>query len=208
MTSEVPFLISGIVLGLSGGLSPGPLLTLVISETLKHGIIEGIKVAIAPLLTDLPIVAVTLFILSRLSNMRPILGVVSLLGTAFLIYLSYESLCFKGADVDLEQIEPQSIRKGVITNFLNPSPYMFWFTIGAPLVLKALKVSAVAVLLFILFFYLLLVGSKILVAIGVGKSRTILKGNRYVFTVRFLGVILLIFAGFFFRDSLVLLGLI
>jgi threonine/homoserine/homoserine lactone efflux protein len=208
MASAVPFLISGIVFGLSGGLSPGPLLTLVISETLKHGIIEGIKVAIAPLLTDLPIVAVTLFIFTRLASMRPILGIVSLLGAAFLIYLGYESLSFKGADVDLKQIGPQSIRKGVITNFLNPSPYMFWFTIGAPLVLKASKVSTIAVLLFILFFYLLLVGSKIMVAVGVGKSRTLLKGKRYVFTVRFLGMILLVFAGFFLRDGLVFLGLI
>lgn len=49
------FLISGIIFGLSAGISPGPLLALVISETLKFGRKEGIKVAIAPLITDIPI---------------------------------------------------------------------------------------------------------------------------------------------------------
>ena len=131
------FLFSGVVFGLSAGLSPGPLLTLVISETLKHDVKEGIKVSIAPILTDLPIVMFTILVLSRLSNMLTLLGVVSLLGSAFLVYLGYEGISFKGVDIDVEQAKPKSIRKGVIANFLNPAPYLFWFTIGAPLVLKA-----------------------------------------------------------------------
>lgn len=48
------FLFLGIALGLSAGLSPGPLQAIVISETLLKGKKEGIKVALAPLLTDLP----------------------------------------------------------------------------------------------------------------------------------------------------------
>ena len=47
---------AGLVYGLSAGFSPGPLMALVISQTLKHGIREGAKVAVAPLITDLPII--------------------------------------------------------------------------------------------------------------------------------------------------------
>ena len=43
-------------LGLTAGISPGPLLTIVISETLKHGRKEGFKVAVSPLFTDVLIV--------------------------------------------------------------------------------------------------------------------------------------------------------
>ncbi|MGD9206979.1 MAG: LysE family transporter [Syntrophobacterales bacterium] len=208
MAPQITFLFSGVVFGLSAGLSPGPLLTLVISETLKHDIKEGMKVALAPLLTDLPIVLITLFVLSRLSNMLPVLGVVSLLGCAFLIYLGYESISFRGVDMDIEQAKPQSIRKGVIANFLNPNPYMFWFIIGAPLVLKALKISLFSASLFILGFYVCLVGSKVLVAILVGKSRFFLKSRNYVYTIKFLGVILLVFAVLFLKDSLKLFGIL
>jgi threonine/homoserine/homoserine lactone efflux protein len=202
MPAEITYLSLGVVFGLSGGLSPGPLLTLVISETLKHGAKEGVKVSIAPLLTDLPIVLVTILILSQLAEVMPLLGLVSLMGGVFLFYLGYESLSFKGGDIEVEQIEPQSIRKGVIVNFLNPSPYMFWFTIGAPVVLKALKVGPLSAFLFIVGFYLFLVGSKVLVAIVVGRSRFFLKSRYYIYTVKFLGIILLVFALVFLRDSL------
>ncbi|UCE83420.1 MAG: LysE family translocator [Deltaproteobacteria bacterium] len=208
MAPGITFLFSGVVFGLSGGLTPGPLLTLVISETLKHDVKEGIKVAIAPLLTDLPIVLITIVVLSRLENILPLLGVVSLLGSAFLTYLAYESISFKGVDIDLEQERPQSMRKGVIVNFLNPSPYMFWFTIGAPLVLKALNIGVFSAFLFVFGFYVFLVGSKVVVAVVVGKSRFFLKSRNYIYTVRFLGIILLVFAGLFLKDSLELFGVI
>lgn len=70
----------GTVLGLSAGFAPGPLLTLVISETLQHGIKSGIKVALAPIITDLPIVLITLYVLSKLTHFHGILGGISIIG--------------------------------------------------------------------------------------------------------------------------------
>ena len=61
------FFLIGTLLGLSAGLSPGPLLTLVVSETFRHDFKAGIKVAISPLITDLPIILLTVIILDRLS---------------------------------------------------------------------------------------------------------------------------------------------
>ncbi len=198
MTSELTFLFSGIVFGLSGGLSPGPLLTLVISETLKHGIKEGVKVALAPLITDLPIILVTISLLSRLSDTDSVIGTIFLCGAVFLAYLGYESLVFKGSDADIRLVKPQSLKKGIVANFLNPSPYLFWLSVGSPTLLKALKLNLFSAAGFIFCFYLFLVGSKILLAVIIGKSRAFLKSSHYILTVRFLGIILLIFAAYFF----------
>jgi threonine/homoserine/homoserine lactone efflux protein len=63
------FLIIGIILGLSAGFAPGPLLTLVISESLQHGVRSGIKVALAPIISDLPIILLTLFIASKVYSL-------------------------------------------------------------------------------------------------------------------------------------------
>ncbi|MCG8097789.1 MAG: LysE family transporter, partial [Candidatus Thiodiazotropha taylori] len=82
-------LTSGLILGISAGLAPGPLLTLVVSETLQHNIGSGIRVALAPLITDLPIILVMLFIVNELSSMQPVLGLISLLGGCFVFYLGY-----------------------------------------------------------------------------------------------------------------------
>lgn len=207
MKSQLTFLLSGIVFGLSGGLAPGPLLTLVISETLKHGIREGIKISLAPLITDLPIILVAVLLLSRLTNVHFLLGLISLCGAAFLVYLGFESISFRGAELSAVSVNPQSLKKGVVANFLNPSPYLFWFSIGAPMVIKAADVSLVAAIFFIAGFYILLVGAKVIVSVLVGKSRQFLKSNRYIYTIRLLGVILLFFALVFLRDGLGFLGI-
>ena len=208
MAPRITFLFSVVVFGLSAGLSPGPLLTLVISETLKHGIKEGIKISLAPLLTDLPIVLVAVYALSRLSDIGPLLGMIALCGAAFLFYLGYESLFFKGVDLAVDQVRPQSLKKGVIANFLNPSPYLFRFSIGSPIILKASRISIFSAILFVLAFYLLLIGSKIAVAVLTGKSRQFLKSGRYVYTIRFLGILLLVFALLFLWDGLLYLDIL
>jgi len=46
-----------LVQGFNAGISPGSLSTLIIAQTLRHNLREGMKVAIAPILTDAPIVA-------------------------------------------------------------------------------------------------------------------------------------------------------
>lgn len=207
MTDTVTFTITGIVFGLTAGISPGPLLTLVITETLTHGRKEGIKVAIAPLLTDIPIILVTIFILSKLDDSDSILGVISLLGGLFIIYLGITSFKAKEIEIDTKTIKPKSIRRGIIVNILNPHPYLFWLTVGVPLLFKSYNISPGTALAFIISFYTFLVGSKISVAILVHKSRNYLKNKNYRWIMRILGIVLLVFAAIFFRDGLRLLGI-
>jgi threonine/homoserine/homoserine lactone efflux protein len=206
LSLEWTLLSSGIVFGLSGGLTPGPLLTLVVSQTLRHGVMEGIKVAVAPLLTDLPIIVLTVFLISRVTDFQPLVGGIALLGSGFLTYLAYESLTFKGAGIDPSQAKPRSIRKGMIANFLNPNPYLFWFTVGAPTLLKGWEGGTLAAALFLAGMYSMLVGSKILAAVLVGKSRRLLESRGYIYTIRILGLLLLSFALLFLKESLEAFG--
>ena len=204
----IAFLCAGIVLGMSAGLSPGPLLTLVISQTLKHSIKEGVKVALAPLITDLPIILISTFVLSRLANFRTILGIISLVGGLFVMYLAYESFQTSKLDVNFQDAEPQSLRKASIVNALNPHPYLFWFSVGAPTIIKAWEENPFVALVFVIGFYACLVGSKVFVASLVGKSRQFFIGKTYVYLMRVLGTLLLIFALLLFRDGLDLLGVL
>ena len=64
MTDAINYVIMGLTLGLAAGISPGPLLTLVITRPLQHNKTEGIKIALAPLFTDAPIVIISIFLLS------------------------------------------------------------------------------------------------------------------------------------------------
>ena len=193
-------------MGLTAGFSPGPLLVLVISETLRHNVKEGIKVAIAPIITDLPILVVSLLILKKLSNFEVVLGCVSIIGGIFVLYLGYESFRTKGIDLNIEKQSSNALKKGIITNALNPHPYIFYMTVGAPIMLKALNKNAFWAVAFLASFLLFLVGSKVILAIITGKSRTFLKNKAYIFIVRTLGALLFLFSFILFRDGLRLLG--
>jgi len=69
----IAFLSAGVGLGLYAGFSPGPLLALIIAQTIRHGPKEGVKVAFAPIITDFPIILISTFLLVYLSNYKWIL---------------------------------------------------------------------------------------------------------------------------------------
>jgi len=75
----IGFLTIGLILGLSAGIAPGPLLTLVISETLRHDVKAGIRVALAPIITDAPVIILTILLSASLSEFNVILGGISFL---------------------------------------------------------------------------------------------------------------------------------
>ena len=202
------FLVTGIILGLAAGFSPGPLLTLVISETLQRDIRSGVKVALAPIITDLPIIILTLLLSAQLSRFHHILGGLSILGGFFVVFLGVQCLRTKGVEIDLKTAKTRSLAKGVIVNILSPHPYLFWFSVGAPMVTKAMGVNVFAPVAFIAGFYLFLVGSKILLAVLVGRWRGFLAGKGYIYTMRFLGFVLCVLAVYLFRDGLHLTGIL
>ncbi len=202
---------SGIVLGLAAGLTPGPLLTLVVSETLRSGSSAGIRVALAPLLTDLPIILASLYLLSRLSGLHALLGLIALTGAAYVTVLAWQNLRVRALHPEPDASGSRSLLKAVIANLLNPHPYLFWISVGAPLILESLPVNASAgdawgPLIFLVAFYTCLVGSKVLLAVLAGRARDLLAGTAYLYGMRLLGVLLGLLAVSLLLDGLRLLG--
>jgi threonine/homoserine/homoserine lactone efflux protein len=201
-------LATGVFLGLSCGLAPGPLLALVLAQTLRHGAREGCKIALTPLVTDAPIIVVALVLAAKLAELRPLLGVVSIAGGAFVLYLAWDSFRPVGLDAEAPAERPRSWLKGILTNLLSPHPWLFWLTVGAAMLAKAIAQSWLAAVAFLFGFYLLLVGSKLGVALLAGRSRDLLAGRPYRVVMRFLAVLLGVFALLLFREGLKLLAVI
>ncbi len=202
MDSPISFLLTGTVLGLAAGLSPGPLLAMVITQTLRHGPREGVKTAFAPLLSDLPIVLAATLLLAGVADRDPLLGLVSLAGALFLAYLGVEGL--RAGELDVAGAAaraPRSLASGTLVNLLNPQPYLFWATVGAPTVLQGWEVGWLPPALFVGSFYLCLVGSKVALALLAGRSRQRLQGRAYRVLLRGLAVLILAFAVGLLVDS-------
>jgi threonine/homoserine/homoserine lactone efflux protein len=190
----IDLLIAGILLGIYAGLSPGPMLFLVVSQTIKHDFKEGLKIALSPLLSDIPIIILSLILITFLEGYNSILGIIFIVGGVYLSYLAYESFKFEPKDVDIELNNPKSLRKGVTLNLLNPSPYIFWITVGSPIIIPAYTINPLAPLEFIISFYIFLVGIKICIAFITSKSREFITGKTYLHLMRILGIFISIFA--------------
>jgi threonine/homoserine/homoserine lactone efflux protein len=202
------FLSGGIILGLSAGFSPGPLTTLVISQSLQHGMKEGVKTALAPFVTDLPIILVSLLAMTQFQKSQGLLGFISLAGGLFLVYLAYMSFRTKGVDMDVKPSNPRSLTKGTLVNFLSPAPYVFWLTVGAPYATQAREESVMAAAAFFIGFYVCLIGGKITVAVAAAKSKQLMNGPVYTYVQRTLGVLLIVFAYSYFKDGMVMMGVL
>jgi hypothetical protein len=81
-------------------------------------------------------------------------------------------------------------------------------TIGAPTVMNALNINVFSALLFLVSFYVFVVGSKIIVAATVNKSRFFAESTIYIYTVKILGILLLLFSAKFLLDGLNHLGML
>ncbi len=198
--------LTGAALGLASGLSPGPLMALVLAQTLAHGPREGVKVAAAPLLTDAPIILLALGIAGAAAGHGAVLGSVTLAGCLFLLHCALGCLRWSpAAQGSAPGGSPGSVRKGVLANLLNPAPYLFWTTVGAPLLTRAWQSGWGSVAAFLGAFSLSLVGSKAAIALLAGRFGGLLGSRGYLWLMRGLGLMLLGYAALFARDGWALL---
>ena len=196
---------AALVYGLTGGLAPGPLMTLVLTQTLRHGAREGIKTALAPLITDGPIIAVLLVFLDEVAAIKPLIGAIGIAGTLYLLWLAWESWTSPPPSAaDVSTAAPRSIVRGALVNLLNPNPYLFWLTAGTPMLVKAWRQGWIVAAAFIAIFFLCLVGSKIALALAVARSRERIAGRWYRPAMRVLATLLVVFAVIVARDAIAL----
>jgi len=168
------------------------LTALVITQTLRHGPVEGAKVAIAPLVTDGPLLLGSAWLAGALGERG--LGVISLIGAAFLTWLGWETV--KAQPPGIEPGPPGSVWKAIGTNLLNPHPYVFWIAVGGPLIATAENVP-----LWLVGFFGGLCGSKVAMALGIGHFRDRLNPRLWRVALVLLGLAMFGFAVAFAVDG-------
>ncbi|MER2598887.1 MAG: LysE family transporter [Caldilineales bacterium] len=193
----MPFLLLGLSLGLSAGFSPGPLLALVITTTLQRGLGAGIRVAAAPLLSDLPIILLAVTVLDLLPAWT--LAAVSLAGGVYVVYLGWETLRVARAagqallaDLPQQSKSQNVMRRGALVNLLSPHPYLFWAAVGGPTLLNAWQSNPLYAAAYLLGFYSTLIGSKIAIAALVHSQARWFTGPWYGRVLAALGLLLII----------------
>ena len=144
---------TGLLFGASAGLAPGPLLALVVAESVRGGTGRGIRVAAAPLLTDTPIVIGSVLLVGALAGGTGLLlGAVALAGSLFVLHLARETWTTAGIPEPGASGSANPWLRGMAVNLLSPHPYLFWLTVGAPTVVAVAAGGAAPVAAFLIAF--------------------------------------------------------
>jgi len=151
--------LQGIVLGFPAAATPGPLQAYFLHQTMSIGWRKTLPSALAPLLSDGPIILIVLLILTQVPE--SFLRILRIGGGVFLLYLAVQAFLTlrKGtATINSSQDSSQrSLLKASVTNLLNPSPYIFWSLVAGPILLASWRQSAVHGASFLLGFYIMLI---------------------------------------------------
>ena len=157
------YFIQGSVLGFAAGVTPGPMQAFFLSQSLKNGWKRTLPAALAPLITDGPIIILVLLILARIPPI--LLTTLQLVGGIFVLYLGWEALRVFRSDIQLipadQTSSHDSLRGAIVMNLLNPNPYIFWSTVLAPILLDAWRQSPILGIMFILGFYVTMIAVSV-----------------------------------------------
>jgi len=155
------YLLQGIGYGLAAASQPGPFQTYLISQTFTRGWKRTLPAALAPLVSDGPIILICVLVLSQVPAwMQRILYIAGGLFILYLAYGTYDS--WKNFDSRLPSVETgtqQSILKAALMNALSPGPYIFWTLVTGPILLKGWRETPVNGIGFLIGFYVTLISS-------------------------------------------------
>ncbi len=139
------------MLGLSAAMLPGPFQAYAVAEAARRGWRRTLPVALAPLLSDVPVLLLIFLVVSRLPD--AVLQGLRLAGALFIAYLAYGALRSLLAGTSVPNTGYGGVLKGAVMNLLNPNPWLFWGLVGAPIVVASWSDAPAHAVGFVAAFY-------------------------------------------------------
>lgn len=160
----VVYLLQGLGYGFTAAVQPGPFQTYVISQALRRGWLRTLPAALAPLVSDGPIILIAMVALTYLPPGWD--HWLSIVGGLFVLYLAWGAFrTWRDADFDApdpaEVPAVSGVWKAALMNALSPGPYLFWGVVTGPILLRGWRQAPVNGLGFLVGFYAAMVGSLV-----------------------------------------------
>lgn len=173
------YLLQGIGFGLAAASQPGPLQTYLITQSLTRGWRRALPTALAPLVSDAPIILLSVLVLSQVPEwLQKILYII---GGVFVLYLSYGAFNawreFHEFQSQSEIPDHQNILKAAMTNALSPGAYIFWTLVTGPILVRGWRETPVNGIGFLMGFYISMIASLAAIIIVFGSAGKL--GNKF-----------------------------
>jgi threonine/homoserine/homoserine lactone efflux protein len=162
--------LEGAALGFSAAAQPGPLQAYLLAQAARNGTARTLPVALVPLATDGPLIAVVLAVLSQVPpGFVRGLGVA---GGALVVWLGVGALraARRPAGAPARRAPPAGFVRGMLVNLTNPNAWLFWSLAAGPILASAWRASPPRALAFLAGFYLLLCGGNLAFVLLAGRA--------------------------------------
>lgn len=201
------FTVTSFLVGLSGALVPGPMLTITISDSVKKGFIAGPLVVLGHFIAEIALIIFILAGFSWLFGSNSAALVIGTLGGVMLIFLGYKtSISYK----DFQEFSNQdnqlrsygSIMGGIISSISNPYFFIWWITIGWAFLLKGLEIAGVFGLIgFLIGHWSADFSWTSIVSFFSSKGSEVLDKKEYDFIMKICGAFLMILGAYFLFNA-------
>ncbi len=153
------YLILGTTYGFAAAVQPGQFQAYLISQTIANGWRRTVPAALAPILSDVPIIGLVLLVLTQVPPVFVL--TLQIAGGLYLLYLAYGA--FKACRDYQQAIGApaapvhQTVLKAALVNLFNPNPYLGWALVLGPFLIEAWHQGATHAIALVGAFYLTMV---------------------------------------------------
>ncbi len=199
------------VVALSGALMPGPLMTVIIRESLRQGWRSGFLISAGHGLAEIALLAMFGLGLNRLLRLQWTSAAIGIVGGLVLLYMGWE-IChsvLKGTpEFDFNQppagsaqpagaFQLSPVRSGLIASVANPYWVLWWFTIGILYVTQALHAGILGLGIFYAGHFLADLSWFMFIAIATATGKRFLSPIAYQGILTVCGAFLVVLAAYF-----------
>lgn len=190
------------VLALSGALMPGPLLTVTIVESAKRGFIAGPLIIAGHALLELALIVAIIHGLSPYLEKPFVMGGIALVGGAILLWMGLQ-MVRTANQVSLNDNQKEykkssnPVLAGILVSLSNPYWTLWWATIGLGYLVAAIRLGIMGVGVFFVGHIAADLLWYCIVSFGISRGKKILRETIYQNIIRFCGIVLVGFGGWF-----------
>jgi threonine/homoserine/homoserine lactone efflux protein len=230
MIEIILFAVTSFLIGLSGALVPGPMLTVTISDSFKKGFIAGPLVTSGHIFTEIVVVMLLLFGLGWLIGSPTASFIIGLVGGIVLVIMGFQIFkdtpklknssaheknhhenYYRANEPDSAEINSddenfgkfRSVLNGSITSLSNPFFFIWWATIGGALIFKGMALAGVlGILAFLLGHWSSDLAWFSAVSFFSSQSSTLIEAKNYKIIMNLCGGFMVCVGGYFIINSL------
>ncbi|UCC66400.1 MAG: LysE family transporter [Deltaproteobacteria bacterium] len=201
MWALVGIFVSSFVVGLSGALMPGPVLTVTIAEATRRGFWAGPLIVLGHGIIELALVIALVLGLGSLLKHNLVFGIIGTGGAIVLIWMAIGMLRgVRGATLKMkvnQRAQGKPILAGLLTSVANPYFTLWWATIGLSYIALSQRYGIVGLSSFYSGHIMADVVWYFSVAAAITAGKRVINDQTYRFIISACGVFLIALAIYF-----------